>query len=51
MMEKPKDSSGRQKKTSEQSMTLINNLGFNLCIIPQSLVMSVRNVQSKNRVT
>jgi len=39
MMEKPKDGSGRQKKTSEQSMTLMNNLGFNLCVALQSLVM------------
>jgi len=39
MMEKPKEGSGRQKKMSEQSMTLMNDLGFNLCVAPWSLVM------------
>ena len=39
MMEKPKEGSGRQKKMLEQSMTLINDLGFNLCVAPQSLVV------------
>jgi len=39
MMEKPKEGSGRQKKTSEQSMTLMNDLGFNLCVGPRSPVM------------
>jgi len=39
MIEEPKEDSGRQIKMSEQSMTLMNNLGFNLCVAPQSLVM------------
>jgi len=39
MMEKPKDGSGGQKKISEWSMTLMNNLGFNLCVVSQSLVV------------
>jgi len=39
MMEKPKESSGRQKKTSEWSITLMNDLGFNLCVVPQFLVV------------
>jgi len=39
MMEKPKDSSGRQKKMLEQSTTLMNDLGFNLCVASWSLVM------------
>ena len=39
MMKKPKEDSSRQKKTLEQSITLINNLGFNLCVTLQSLVM------------
>jgi len=39
MMEKPKDNSGGQKKTLEQSTTLMNDLGFNLCVAPQSPVV------------
>jgi len=41
MMEKPKDGSDRQKKMSEQSLTLMNDLGFNLCVVPWSLVMKL----------
>ena len=39
MMKKPKEGSSRQKKISEQSTTLMNNLGFNLCVVLWSLVM------------
>jgi len=39
MIEKPKESSGEQKKILERSMTLMNNLGFNLYVAPWSPVM------------
>jgi len=39
MIEELKEGSGGQVKTLEQSTTLMNNLGFNLCVAPQSLVM------------
>jgi len=39
MIEKLKENSGRQKKTSEWSTTLMNDLGFNLYVAPQSPVM------------
>jgi len=39
MMEEPKEDSGRQKKMLEQNMTLMNDLGFNLCVVLWSLVM------------
>jgi len=32
-------SSGRQRKILEQSITLVNDLGFNLCVVPWSPVM------------
>jgi len=38
-MEKPKSRLWQTRKMSEQSMTLMNNLGFNLCIAPQSPVV------------
>jgi len=39
MMEKPKDGFSKQKKTLEWSMTLMNNLSFNLCVMPWSPVV------------
>jgi len=39
IIEKPKEGSSKQKKTSEWSTTLMNDLGFNLCVASQSLVM------------
>ena len=38
-MEKPKDGFSKQKKTSEQNTTLMNNLSFNLCVMPWSPVV------------
>jgi len=32
-------SSGGQRKILEQSITLVNDLGFNLCVVPWSSVM------------
>jgi len=32
MIEEPKEDSSGQIKTLEQSMTLMNDLGFNLCV-------------------
>ena len=32
-------SSGGQRKILEQSITLVNDLGFNLCVVPWSPVM------------
>jgi len=39
MMEELKEGSGGQVKTLEQSTTLMNDFGFNLCVALQSLVM------------
>jgi len=39
MIENPNSRPQWTGKTSEQSMTLINNLDFNLCVAPWSLVM------------
>jgi len=33
MIKEPKEDSSGQIKTLEQSMTLINDLGFNLCVV------------------
>jgi len=39
MMENPKNRLWQIGKMLEQSTTLINDLGFNLCVAPQSLVV------------
>jgi len=39
MMEKPKSRLQWTGKTPEWSMTLINDLGFNLYVVPRSLVV------------
>ena len=39
IIKKPEKDSSRQKKTLEQSTTLINDLSFNLHVVLQSLVM------------
>jgi len=39
MIENPKNRLWQIGKMLEQSTTLINDLGFNLCVAPQSLVV------------
>jgi len=39
MMENPKNRLWQIGKMLEQSTTLMNDLGFNLCVAPQSLVV------------
>jgi len=39
MLEKSKEDSSRQIKMSEQIITSINDLSFNLCVMSQSLVI------------
>jgi len=39
IIKKPKEGSGRQKKTLERSMTLMNDLSFNLYVVPWSPVV------------